>query len=88
MQIPRVPRIPRIPGRIPRIPGGRSRVSCTRNATFCIEDTEITILCVQKIEGLFLGEIKAPAGTLGGAPSMCLCLGDIKYALFMPPRHK
>ena len=56
----------------------KSSVSCTRNATLCIGDTEIAILCVQKIEGLFLGEIKAPAGTLGGAPSMFLCLEDIK----------
>ena len=30
-----------------------------------------------------MGEIKAPAGMLGGAPSMFLWLEDIKYALFM-----
>ena len=36
-----------------------------------------------KIEGLFLGEIKAPAGMLGGAPSMFLCLEDIESASFM-----
>ena len=30
-----------------------------------------------------LGEKKAPAGTLGGAPSMFLCLGDIESASFM-----
>ena len=31
----------------------------------------------------FWGEIKAPAGILGGAPSMFLCLVDIESALFM-----
>ena len=36
-----------------------------------------------KIEGLFLGEIKAPAGMLGGAPSMFFCLEDIESASFM-----
>ena len=30
-----------------------------------------------------MGEIKAPAGILGGAPSMFLCLVDIESALFM-----
>ena len=30
-----------------------------------------------------MGEIKAPAGMLGGAPSMFLCLGDIESASFM-----
>ena len=30
-----------------------------------------------------MGEIKAPAGILGGAPSMFLCLGDIDSASFM-----
>ena len=65
----------------------QTSVSCTRNATLCIGDTEIAILCVQKIEGLFLGE-KAPAGMLGGAPSMFLCLEDIKRAYFMSLRRK
>ena len=36
-----------------------------------------------KIEGLFWGEIEAPAGMLGGAPSMFLCLEDIESASFM-----
>ena len=31
----------------------------------------------------YLGKIKAPAGKLGGAPSMFLCLGDVKYASSM-----
>ena len=35
------------------------------------------------MEGLFLGEVKAPAGMLGGAPSMFLRLEDIESALFM-----
>ena len=61
----------------------QTSVSCTRNATLCTGGTEIAILCVQKIEGLFLGEIKAPAGIVGGAPSMFLCLGDIESALCM-----
>ena len=30
-----------------------------------------------------MGEIKAPAGMLGGAPSMFLCLEDIESASFM-----
>ena len=30
-----------------------------------------------------MGEIKAPAGILGGAPSMFLCLVDIESASFM-----
>ena len=30
-----------------------------------------------------MGEIKVPAGILGGAPSMFLCLVDIVSALFM-----
>ena len=33
-------------------------------------------------------KIIAPAGTLGGAPSMFLCLEDIKRAYFMSLRHK
>ena len=31
----------------------------------------------------YFGKIKAPAGKLGGAPSMFLCLGDIESASFM-----
>ena len=31
----------------------------------------------------YLGKIKAPAGKLGGAPSMFLCLGDIESASFI-----
>ena len=31
----------------------------------------------------YLGKIQAPAGKLGGAPSMFLCLGDIESASFM-----
>ena len=31
----------------------------------------------------YLGKIKAPAGKLGGAPSMFLCLRDIESASFM-----
>ena len=31
----------------------------------------------------YFGKIKAPAGMLGGAPSMFLCLGDIESASFM-----
>ena len=34
------------------------------------------------------GKMKAPAGTLGGAPSMFLSLEDIKRAYFMSLRHK
>ena len=30
-----------------------------------------------------MGEIKAPAGILGGAPSTFLCLEDVESALFM-----
>ncbi len=30
-----------------------------------------------------MGEIKAPAGMLGGTPSVFLCLEDIESALFM-----
>ena len=37
---------------------------------------------------MFLGEIKAPAGMLGGAPSVFLCLEDIKRAYFMSLRNK
>ena len=31
----------------------------------------------------YFGKIKAPAGKLGGAPSMFLCLGDIESPSFM-----
>ena len=31
----------------------------------------------------YFGKIQAPAGMLGGAPSMFLCLGDIESASFM-----
>ena len=34
-----------------------------------------------------MGEIKAPAGTLGGAPSI-FCLEDTKREYFMSLRHK
>ena len=35
-----------------------------------------------------MGEKKAPAGTLGGAPSMFLCLEDTKRAYCMSLRHE
>ena len=45
------------------------------------------IVCSKNIRSIF-GRKKAPAGTLGGAPSMFLCLEDIKRAYFMSLRHK
>ena len=45
------------------------------------------IACSKNI-GSILGRKKAPAGILGGAPSMFLCLEDIKRAYFMSLRHK
>ena len=49
----------------------------------CINVGFIVLRVFLSNNGVFLRGEKAPAGTLGGAPSMFLCLGDIESALFM-----
>ena len=62
----------------------QTSVSCTRNATFCIGDTEIALLCVQKYKGVILGVEKAPAGMW----RQWHPIFKMKIAYFMSLRHK
>ena len=59
-----------------------------RETLFYVLETQKLLDCVCKKYKGFFWEKKAPAGTLGGAPSMFLCLADIKRAYFMSLRHK
>ena len=61
--------------------------------SLCLEDAKRTYFMslrhknqdsvFQKNIRSYFGKIKAPAGKLGGAPSMFLCLGDIESASFV-----
>ncbi len=65
----------------------QTSVLCTRNGIFVLGPQK-SLYCVwSKIKIRFRWRRTAPAGTLGGAPSMFLCLADTKRAYFMSPRH-
>ena len=63
-------------------------VFCVRETLLYVLETRKSLYCVFKKYKVYFRVKKAPAGMLGGAPSMSLGLEDTKRAYFMSLRHK
>ena len=59
-----------------------------RETLLFVLKTRKSLYCVFKKYKVYFGRKRNPAGTLGGAPSMFLCLEDVQRAYFMSLRHK
>ena len=59
-----------------------------RETLLYVLETQKSLYCVFKKYKVYVWEKTAPAGTLGGAPSMFLCLEDTTRAYLMSLRHK